>query len=302
MSYPVQPPPVAMAPPSPPAGRPPGVTAASILLWVMATGGLIYAITTLAIVPGVVSRFRDASDGAFRSFEDVDTETYVAVVWLGAAIALAVGVILLALYVVLGLALRRGSNAARIATLVVSGLGVLAGAGTLVIMAVQRNGETLRGSLADQLTSAYPSGWIGSNVALAGAQMVGYALVGLLVLTSPAIFFGRRGSAAAQPAGAPTPPYGMPYPTAQGYAAQGQPAAAGYPPPGYAAGPGYTQPGYTQPGYAPPGYTQPGYAPPGYTQPDYAQPDTAGYARPSAPPANQPAAAPNDEYWSRPSE
>src|SRR5215475_7649789 len=117
MSYPVQPPaaaPVTEPAPPEPSGRPSAVTAASTLLWAMAAAGLIYAIVTLVVMPGVVHRFRDGG----ASGDDADS--YVTVVWLGAAIAMAVAVILFALYVVLGVALRRGSNAARITTMVVS--------------------------------------------------------------------------------------------------------------------------------------------------------------------------------------
>src|SRR4051812_50041002 len=105
MSSPLHPSPAGTAPPEPqPSGRPGVVTAASSLLWAMAAAGLIYAIVTLAVVPGVVHRFR----GTVSTGDD--PETYVTVVWLGAALALAVAVILFALYVVLGVALRRGSN------------------------------------------------------------------------------------------------------------------------------------------------------------------------------------------------
>jgi hypothetical protein len=301
MSYPFQPPTGVMAPQPTPAGRPPGVTAASVALWVMAAAGLIYAITTLVIIPGVVNRFQDASGGSFSQVQGSDTtvDYYIAVLWLGAAIALVLGIILLALYVVLGLALRRGSNAARIATLVVCGVGVLAGAGTLVTVAVQRSGNPARGTLGDQLTNAYPGGWIGSNVALAVAQVIGYVLVGLLILTAPAAFFRRPGG----PADTRVPTYGGPYPVTQGYAPQGYPGAAGYPPQGYAAGPGYARPGYPQSAAYPQpgdsGYSRPGSA--GYGQPTvsghvepnvpgYGQPGASGYGQPAATGYGQPAA------------
>src|SRR4051812_6283089 len=104
MSYPVQQPPQAATPAPQPSGPPSAVTAASALLWAMATAGLIYAGVTLAVVPGVVHRFRSGTAGS----DDIDT--YASVIWLGAGVALAVAVILFALYVVLGVGLRRGSN------------------------------------------------------------------------------------------------------------------------------------------------------------------------------------------------
>jgi hypothetical protein len=192
MSYSVQPPPVAVPPVLSPAGRPPVVTAAAALLWAMAAAGLAYAISTLAIVPGTVDRFRGVATGD-------EPETYVAVVWLGAAIGLAIAVILVALYVVLGIALRRGSNAGRITTLVVCGLGVLTGAASALIVAGQRSGDSVAGSMGGQLSSAYPDGWIGTNAGLAVAQAIGYAVVGALVLAAPKAFFRRAG--ASDPAG-----------------------------------------------------------------------------------------------------
>ncbi len=284
MSYPVQQQPVVASPPPAPTGRPGVVTAAAVVLWVMATTGLIYAIGTLVIVGGTVRRFQDVATGD-------EPELYVGVVWLGAAVALALAVILFALYVVLGIALRRGSNAARITTLVVSVLGVLTGAGTALIVAAQRSGDTVPGSVGARLSDAYPSGWIPTNVGLAVAQVVGYLLVAALVLAAPRAFFGRSApatpgqqaqptfpyAAAGDPASAPLsgpPAYGAPYPGSaygQGAPASATPSGAGYPAPGYAASPG--------PGYGPPpaeghstadfdpspsqGYPGPGYGPSG---------------------------------------
>ena len=192
MSYPVQPQPLAATPPPAPSGRPPTVTFAAGLLWLMAGVGLIYAIATLAIVPGTISRFRDVTGGPLQRFgSDTDPEYYVAVVWLGAAIALALAVIAFALFVVVGLSLRRGSNAARIATLVVCVLGVLGGAAGVLTVAAQRSGESAPLSLGAQLSDAYPGGWIGANAGLSIAQILGYVLVGILVLTAPRAFFRR---------------------------------------------------------------------------------------------------------------
>ena len=193
MSYPVQPPPIATAPPVSPSGRPPAVTFAAALLWLMAGVGLIYAIATVAIVPGTIDRFRDVTaapvSGSFTG--DNDPEYYVAVVWLGAAIALALAVIAFALFVVVGLSLRRGSNAARIGAWVVSGLGILAGAVSAVAVIVQRRGVQTPGTLGTALANAYPSGWIGLNVALALAQVVAYVVVAVLLAVSPGGFFRR---------------------------------------------------------------------------------------------------------------
>jgi hypothetical protein len=184
------------APPAP--RRPAAVQLAAALLVLMAVVGLGYGIATLAVAPGVVDRFRAAA-GADRT----DVDGYVTVVWTGAALGAVLGVIIFALFLVLALALRRGSNTARIGTWVFCGLGVLFGCGTAVAVAAQRAGEGTPGTLGYALSEAYPGGWIGLNLALAVAQMAGYLVVAILLIASPREFF--RGSAT-QPPG-PTGPY-----------------------------------------------------------------------------------------------
>ncbi len=269
MSYPVLQP-AAVAPPSP-AGRPPVVSVAAVLLWVMATVGLAYAIVTVAIVPGTVSRFR-AATGAFQDI-DTDPESYVQVAWLGAGVALAVAVIVFAAYVVLGITLRRGSNLARILTLTVCVLGALAGLGSSLTVAVERSGSGRPGTLGQHLTAAYPSGWIDTNVALAVVQVLAYVAVGGLVLAAPRAFFRRpEATAGPMPPAYPQQRYGMPYPAAPGYG----------PPPGYPVAPGYAPGQWGPPASAPPA---PGaYAPPpGYNPWSTPQPDAAYGPPPGAP-------------------
>ncbi|MGX6604468.1 hypothetical protein ACWKSP_20385 [Micromonosporaceae bacterium Da 78-11] len=328
MSYPVQPSPttVPAPPPATEAGRPATVTAASALLWLMAAVGLFYAVVTLTVVPGTVSRFRDGVTGA-----DADADNLTGVVWIGAAIATVLAVLLFALFVVLGLALRRGSNAARIATLVICALGLLAGCGSAATVGIERNGDAVAGSLSEGLTTAYPGGWVGINVGLSVAQMIAYVLVGVLLLLTPKAFFGRG----AQPVAGSTPQpygYGAPFGGSAYPGAQPHPGGFPTPQPGYGPPqPGYgpAQPGYgpSQPGYGPPqsgyGPPPPGYGPPpsgygppqsghGLSQSGYGPPPagsgpsgpergsaaTPGFAPPTGPHAPRP----EDEYWSRPSE
>jgi hypothetical protein len=273
MSYAMQPPAAAPAPTSAPR-RPVSVASASALLILMAVVGLGYAIATLAIAPGTVDRFRAAAVGG----SSVDVDGFVTVVWIGAALGAVLAVILFALYVVLALGLRRGSNAARIATWVVAGLGLLAGCATTATVAVERVGEPVQGSLSAALSEAYPGSWIPLNVALAVAQMLGYVLVGVLLLASPGPFFGRA------PKPLPPDPFAAP-----GYGAPGG-AVPGYGAPGVT--PGYGAPGGAAPGYGAPGAPAPGYgAPGGYSPPPvgYGPPPTGGYSAPpmggySAPP------------------
>ena len=266
MSYAMQSPPAAPAPAAAPR-RPASVTVASVLLILMAVAGLVYAIATLAVAPGTVDRFRAAAGGS----DSADVDGSVTVIWIGAALGAVLAVILFALYVVLALGLRRGSNAARIATWVVAGLGLLAGCATATTVAVERGSDPVQGSLSAALTGAYPSSWMTLNLTLAIAQMLGYLVVGGLLLASPGSFFGRT------PKAPPPDPFAAPvYGNPGGY----PPAPAGYGPPptgGYSAPPsgGYGAP-YPAAG-------QPSVPPPG------------------APPAGSPRPGPDDEYWSRPS-
>jgi hypothetical protein len=189
MSYAVEPPPA----PDVPRRRPVPVTLAAGLLGVMALAGLAYAVATLAVTPGVVGRFRAAAAGADRA----DVDGFATVLWVAAAVAAVLAVILFALYVVLALGLRRGSNAARIGAWVVSGLGLLAGCGSTVAVVVQRRGIETPGTLGTALADAYPSGWIGLNIAMAIAQMAGYLAVAVLLAVSPSGFVRR--AAVAEP-------------------------------------------------------------------------------------------------------
>jgi hypothetical protein len=183
MSYAVEPSTAVPAPRS----RPVLVTLAAALLVVMALAGLAYAVATLAVRPGVVARFRAAAGGA----DPADVDGFVTVLWVAAAVAAVIAVILVALYVVLALGLRRGSNAARIGAWVVSGLGLLAGLGAAIAVLIQRSGVNAPATLGSALADAYPSGWIGLNIAVAVAQMAGYVLVAVLLVVSPGTFFRR---------------------------------------------------------------------------------------------------------------
>jgi hypothetical protein len=196
MSYAVQSPLVA-APPA--RRRPVAVATAVALLWAMAAAGVTYAVGMVAVTPGVISRFRDAvldSDGV---------DGFIAVMWLVAALALVLSLLVTALFVVLGVALRRGSRLGRGVTLGVCVLGVLTGCGTLAVLAAQRAGEAAPGTVSEALNSAYPNGWIVLNVVVAAAQVVAYLVVGILVLAAPREFFGN--SASPEWAGPQTKPF-----------------------------------------------------------------------------------------------
>ena len=310
MSYTVQPPVVAPPPAvAPGPRRPVPVTLASAVLELMALVGLAYAIAAVSTAPGTVDRFRAASAGAASA----DVDGYVSVIWIGAAIGTVLAVILVALYLVLALGLRRGSNAARIATWVVCGLGLLAGCGSTATVLVERSGTGDPQSLGAALSGAYPSSWIGLNLSLAIAQMVGYAVVALLLIAGRGAWFGRgpavpAAQVGAQPGygasgyGAPgygTPGYGTPGYGAPTYDPSTGAIGYGAPAPGYPAGaPGYAAPGDTS-GYAPPpGYAAPGTGAPGYAAPGSGAPGSGapGYGPPGAPAAGYGAPQPGYSY------
>jgi hypothetical protein len=239
MSYAMQPP-VAPSVPAARPRRPLSVVCASILLMVMAVVGLGYAIAAVAIAPGTVERFRAAAGDSGGA----DVDGMVSVVWIIAALGAVLAVILFALYVVLTLGLLRGSNATRIATWVVAGLGLLAGCTTTVVMAVQSGDDAAQGTLEAALADSYPESWVSVTAALSVAQMLGYVIVGLLLLAAPGTFFGRAPKplppdpfAAPTPAGYPPGPAGyggFAAPPAGGYGAPypSPPPAAGRPQPG----------------------------------------------------------------------
>jgi hypothetical protein len=291
MSYAAQPPAPA---PIPVPRRPVIVDVAGGLLAFMGLVGLAYAIATLAVVPGTLDRFRDGARGG----DAVDIDGYVTVVWMFAALATVLAVILIALYLALAVALRRGSSAARIGTWVACGLGLLFGCGSTVAVTAQRSGTGDPSALGVILSESYPGYWIGLNLTLAVAQMVGYLLVAGLLLAAPGHFFGRGHGAAAPTSSA----YGrLPtlggQPPGSGYSSgPGQPLGSGYSsgsgyPPGAGQSPGqYSQAPYPPAAY-PPGPYQPGtpdstpsvWAAPGAQTPAPATPSIPAWPSPAAP-------------------
>jgi hypothetical protein len=177
--------------------RPVTVLLAAALLAVMALVGLGYAVATLTVTPGVVRRFQAGAGAA----DPAGVDGYVTALWLGAGVATILAVILVALYAALAIGLSRGSAVARIGTWVVCGLGLAAGCGSAIVVAMQRGGADSAGELPVLLGDAYPAGWIGLNVALSVAQLLGYLLVAVLLGVSPRAYF----RSARQPQ--PAPPY-----------------------------------------------------------------------------------------------
>ncbi|MEV7621469.1 hypothetical protein [Actinoplanes sp. NPDC089786] len=321
MSYAATYPPQAPPPAADPPRRPVATQLAAVLLLVMAFVGLAYAVVTLIVTPGVIDRFRaDAGSAA-----SADVDGYVTVVWTFAALGTVLAVVLFALYIVLALGLRRGSNGSRIATWVVCALGVLVGCGSAIAVGAQRAGDGTPGTLGSALTEAYPGSWIGLNVTLLVAQIVGYLIVALLLVVSRGYFrpagdpaqrsqsyvaLPTYGSANAYP-GQPQPMAGQPQPVsgAPGHhptaafpasptfpATTAHPAGSAHPAAAFPAAPPVVQPPYgpPQPAVVPPGAVPTAedhafWSRPAAAAPASAQP-TPG-AAPSAPHPAQPTPA-----------
>ena len=213
--------------------RPLTVRLAATLLVGMGVVGLAYAVATIAVTPGVVDRFRAAAGRA----DAADVDSYVTGVWMMATVGAVLAVVLFALYVVLALGLRRGGRGFRIGTWVVCGLGVLFGCGSVATVGAQRAGDGTPGTLGFELSAAYPEGWIELNIGMAVAQVLGYAVVAVLLMATSREFFDRPSAAPARStAYVALPTYGAQQTFhQQPQAFHGQPQAAapglpGYPP------------------------------------------------------------------------
>jgi hypothetical protein len=168
-----------------------------------------------------------------------------------------------------------------VVTLVVCGLGLVAGCASAGIVVAQR-GASDGGGLTVPLNDAYPPAWVSLNVALAIAQMVGYLTVGVLLLVGTGQFFHRGTPATPAP---PAGPYG-------GYGAlPGMPGLYNAP-----AAPATPVVPYGSP-YGPPPGPHPGYAGDPHADP-YVSPGP-GPGAPATPRPPEP--GPDDQYWARPS-
>jgi hypothetical protein len=191
--------------------RPATVTAAAAIMIFMGVAGLVYAVVGLAAVGGVVDRFRDAAQATGASQSDIDGLAGVA--W-GTVIAGAVLSVLFAvLLVTLGVGNLRGRNGARVATWIVSGLGLFCGCcGLLAVISqsalswnISTDDQTQ--DLTQALTDSYPGWWIGLSGVVTAGQALGYLLVALLLaLPASHPYFRRTADPAAPVPSAPPPP------------------------------------------------------------------------------------------------
>ncbi|MEV5207955.1 hypothetical protein AB0K35_10820 [Micromonospora sp. NPDC053740] len=212
-------------PESAPARRPAAVLSAVTVLLVMAVAALAYAVVDLVVLGGTVDAFRSAARDTSASPEQIDD--VVTLLRASAVLSAVVAVLSAPLLAGLALGLLAGRNGVRVATWVVSGLGLLAGCCSVAVVVGERAAPLQLGAdehalaeLLGLIGDAYPSWWIPLNAGLSVAQALGYLVVAtLLVLPAANRWFGRHRSTAPtappmfppaphQPPSAPhTPPY-----------------------------------------------------------------------------------------------
>ncbi|MFG1896086.1 hypothetical protein ACGFIP_18925 [Micromonospora zamorensis] len=213
-------------PESAPARRPAVVLMAAGVLLVMAVAALAYAVVDLLVLGGTVDAFRTAARDTSAGPEQIDD----VVTLLRASAVLSAVVAALSAPVLAGLALGllAGRNGVRVATWVVSGLGLLAGCCSVAVLIGERaaplqlgSGEQAVAELLGLIGDAYPSWWIPLNAGLSVAQGLGYLVVAtLLALPAANAWFGRHRSTAPTVPSAPPafphaphqPPPAPPYP------------------------------------------------------------------------------------------
>ncbi|MET7371644.1 hypothetical protein [Micromonospora arida] len=213
-------------PESAPARRPAAVLSAVTVLSVMAVAALAYAVVDLVVLGGTVDAFRSAARDTSASPEQIDD--VVTLLRASAVLSAVVAVLSAPLLAGLALGLLTGCNGVRVATWVVSGLGLLAGCCSVAVVVGERSaplqlgsGEQALAELLGLIGDAYPSWWIPLNAGLSVAQALGYLVVAtLLALPAANSWFGRHRSTAptAPPMFAPAPhqppsaPHTPPYP------------------------------------------------------------------------------------------
>ncbi|MET8120968.1 hypothetical protein [Micromonospora sp. NPDC005291] len=217
-------------PESAPARRPAVVLFAVTVLVVMAVAALAYTVVDLVVLGGTVDAFRAAARDTSASSQEIDE----VVTLLRASAVLSAVVAALSAPVLAGLAigLLAGRNGARVATWVVSGLGLLAGCCSVAVLVGERAaplqlgaGEQALAELLGLIGDAYPSWWIPLNAGLSVGQGLGYLVVALLLaLPAANAWFSRHRSTA------PTMPSAPPAFTPAPHQPSSAPPAPPYPP------------------------------------------------------------------------
>lgn len=190
--------------------RPATVTAAAAIMIIMGVAGLVNAVVGLAAIGGVVDRFRDAAQATGASQSDVDGLAGVA--WGTVITSAVLSVLFAVLLIVLGVGNLRGRNGARIATWIVSGLGLFCGCCGLFAVISQSalswniSTDDQTQDLTQALTDSYPGWWIGLNGVVSAGQALGYLVVAVLLALPPSHRYFRGTADPATPAPPTTPP------------------------------------------------------------------------------------------------
>lgn len=194
-----------------PARRPAAVTAAVVLLALMAVVAVAYAVAGLFVLFSTVDAFRLVAAGSAASPDEVDAVVALVAIWTvaGAVVSLLAGVLLAALAALV----RTGRSSARVVTWVVAGLGAVAGCCGLTLLGGMRaiplqpaEVDRSTAELLAQLSEAYPDWWISLGAGLSVGQVLGYLVVAMLLALPPAATWFRR------PVPSPHMPYPLPHP------------------------------------------------------------------------------------------
>jgi hypothetical protein len=194
--------------PTGPPRRPAAVTVAAGLMMLMALLGLVAAIANLAMMNRLVDRFRERAAGTDATGSEIDTVVgFIRGISIGTAV---IGIIVALALIGLALGNLRGSNASRIATWVLCGIGTVCGCCGLVGVLAQNN-ATFGGAGDDRtaedlgraLADASPGWWTALSGTLSIGQSLGYIAVAVLLALPAANAFFRR---PAVPQWQPPPP------------------------------------------------------------------------------------------------
>ena len=131
-------------PESAPARRPAAVLSAATVLLVMAVAALAYAVVDLVVLGGTVDAFRSAARDTSASPEQIDD--VVTLLRASAVLSAVVAALSAPLLAGLALGLLAGRNGVRVATWVVSGLGLLGGCCSVAVVVGERAAPLQLGS------------------------------------------------------------------------------------------------------------------------------------------------------------
>jgi F0F1-type ATP synthase membrane subunit c/vacuolar-type H+-ATPase subunit K len=192
--------------------RPAAVTITAGLMALMALLGVVGAIASLAIMNRLVDRFRERAARTDASANEIDT--IVGIIRAFSIISAIIGILIALVLIGLALGNLRGSNASRIATWALCGIGIVCGCCGLFGVLAQNNAafsgmsdDRTAEDLGRALADASPGWWTVLSGALSVGQALGYIAVAvLLALPAASAFFRKPAAPPWQPTTPPTPP------------------------------------------------------------------------------------------------